>query len=168
MKTLIFIRHAKSDWSNFFVTDFDRELNERGMRDAPMMGEVLAKKNLRPDRIISSPALRAKLTIKTLAPYIPYPENQILFDHILYGGGIEAIAELISSTPPNVHTLILVGHNPELTEHANYFSGSDIENIPTCGVVAMQLKHDDWKSIGENSAELLYILRPKDYRKKTA
>lgn len=167
MKTLIFIRHAKSDWSNFFVSDFDRELNERGMRDAPMMGKVLAKKNLRPDRIISSPALRAKRTITILAPYIPYPEDQILYDPILYGGEIEAIAELISSTPPNIHTLILVGHNPELTEHVNYFSGSDIENVPTCGVVAMQLKHDDWKSIGESSAELLYFIKPKDYHKNS-
>jgi phosphohistidine phosphatase len=164
MKTIIFIRHAKSDWSNLFVRDFDRGLNERGMRDAPIMGEVLAKKNLRPERIISSPALRAKLTATTIASYLPYPENQIIYDPTLYGGDITSVVELIASTPQNIHTLILVGHNPELTECVNYFCKSEIENVPTCGVVAMQLKDDDWNSIGKESAQLLYFEKPKDYR----
>lgn len=166
MKTLIFIRHAKSDWSNLFVRDFDRELNKRGMHDAPMMGEILAQKNLQPDMIISSPTLRAKLTTTILAPYLSYPEKQIIYDHVLYGGDLLSVRKMIGSTPPHIKTLVLVGHNPELTECVNYFSGSDIENVPTCGIVAMRLTTNDWSSIDDDTAELLYFLKPKDYRKK--
>ncbi|MBD3799138.1 MAG: hypothetical protein IE883_04470 [Epsilonproteobacteria bacterium] len=63
-------------------------------------------------------------------------------------------------------TLILVGHNPKLSKYVNYFSRSDIENVPKCGVATIQLKHNNWKTIGKNLAELLSFLRPKEYHKK--
>lgn len=164
MKTLILIRHAKSDWSNPFLHDFDRELNARGLRDAPMMGTVLSHKNIHPDLILSSPAQRAKTTAIEIARKLSFPENTITYDSSLYGGDIETIFEVIRSVADTCQTLILFGHNPEFTECANVLCDADIENIPTCGVVAMQLKEDNWKSVGLDSAHLLFFDTPKQHK----
>ncbi len=164
MKTLILIRHAKSDWSNPFLHDFDRELNARGLRDAPKMGLLLSHKNIHPDLILSSPALRAKTTAIEIALKLSYPEDTIVYDASLYGGSIETIFEVLRGVSDVCKTLIVFGHNPEMTECANALCEADIENIPTCGVAAMQLKENSWKSIGFNSAELLFFDTPKQHR----
>jgi phosphohistidine phosphatase len=165
MKTLIFIRHAKSDWSNLFADDFDRGLNKRGLRDAPFMGDVLATKNIKPDLILSSPAQRAKLTAIAIAKPLFYPEYKIVYDSCLYTGGIDDIIERIYSVDENIETLMIFGHNPDITDCVNFISGSDIDTIPTCAIVAMGLKQEHWKSVGKNSAKLLFFDTPKKLRK---
>lgn len=164
MKTLILIRHAKSDWSNPFLHDFDRELNSRGLKDAPMMGTILAHKNIHPDLILSSPAQRAKSTAIEIGRKLSFPENTITYDSSLYESDIETVFEIIRSVSDTCKTLLVFGHNPEMTECANALCGADIENIPTCGVVAMQLKEDTWKTIGFDTAELLFFDTPKQHR----
>lgn len=164
MKTLYLIRHAKSDWSDESLSDFDRPLNKRGLKDAPLMGSHLADKGIHPDLIISSPALRAKTTALTIAQALSYPHESIHYDHHLYACTMETILSVIRDISPSVDTLFVFGHNPEFTECANFITLGDIENIPTCGVVEMRLLKDDWKSIGENSAELRGFDFPKKYR----
>lgn len=164
MKTLILIRHAKSDWSNPFLHDFDRELNGRGLKDAPVMGKILADKNIHPDLILSSPAQRAKTTAVEIARKLSFPEKAITYDASLYESDIETLIEVIRGVSDTCQTLIIFGHNPEFTECANILCGADIENIPTCGVVAMQLKENNWKSVGLDSAELLFFDIPKQHK----
>jgi len=154
MKTLYLIRHAKSDWSDETLSDFDRPLNKRGMKDAPLMGSHLTDKGIRPDLIISSPALRAKTTALTIAQALSYPLESIRYDHDLYASDPETILSIIRAVSDDIDTLFVFGHNPEFTECANLITGGDINNIPTCGVVEMRLIKEGWKSIGENSAEL--------------
>ncbi len=164
MKTLYLIRHAKSDWSDESLSDFDRPLNKRGMKDAPLMGSKLADKGIRPGLIIASPAVRAKTTAIAFAKALSYPLDSIRYDHALYASDIETILSIIRDVSDSVDTLFVFGHNPEFTECANYLSNGDIENIPTCGVVEMRLREDDWKSIGANSTELSGFYFPKKYR----
>lgn len=164
MKTLYLIRHAKSDWSDESLSDFDRPLNKRGAKDAPLMGSHLADQGIRPDLIISSPAVRAKTTAKAFAKALSYPPESIRYDHNLYACDVETILSIIRNVDVNVDTLMLFGHNPELTECANLITGGDIDNIPICGVVEMRLKNDSWESIGANSAELRSFDFPKKYR----
>jgi phosphohistidine phosphatase len=164
MKTLYLIRHAKSDWSDKSLSDFDRPLNKRGTKNAPLMGSKLADKGIHPDLILSSPALRAKTTAITIAKALSYPLDSIRYNHDLYACDVETILSIIRDVSPSVDTLFVFGHNPEITECANYLSNGDIENIPTCGVVEMRLIKDDWKSIGENSAEISEFDFPKKYR----
>ena len=78
MKKLFLIRHAKSDWSNYLLNDFDRGLNNRGLKDAPFMAKLLENKKIIPDLIISSPALRTKLTLELLLEKIDY-KNEIIY-----------------------------------------------------------------------------------------
>jgi phosphohistidine phosphatase len=164
MKTLILIRHAKSDWSNPFLHDFDRELNSRGLKDAPLMGTVLSHKNIHPDLILSSPALRAQTTAIEIARKLSFPEDAITYNSALYESDIETIFAIMQNVPDTCKTLIVFGHNPEFTECVNALCSADIENIPTCGVVAMRLKENSWKSVGFDSAELLFFDTPKQHR----
>jgi phosphohistidine phosphatase len=164
MKTLLLIRHAKSDWSNPFLRDFDRELNERGLKNAPMMGTILAQKNIHPDLILSSPAQRAKTTAIEIARKLSFPQDAITYEASLYESNIETIFEVIRGVSDTYETLVVFGHNPEFTECANALCGANIENIPTCGVVAMQLKENNWKSVGFDSAQLLFFDTPKQHR----
>lgn len=164
MKTLILIRHAKSDWSNPFLHDFDRELNARGLYDAPLMGTSLSQKHIHPDLILSSPAQRAKTTAMEIARKLSYPEDTITYNASLYDSDIETIFEVIRAVSDTCETLMVFGHNPEFTECVNALCDTDIEKIPTCGVVAMQLKEDNWKSVGFDSAELLFFDTPKQHR----
>lgn len=164
MKSLYLIRHAKSDWSDESLSDFDRPLNKRGMKDAPLMGSLLAEKGIQPDLIISSPALRAKTTAFAIAKALSYPSESIRYEHDLYACDAQTILSVIRSVSDEFDTLFVFGHNPEFTECANLITGGDIDNIPTCGVVEMRLYKDDWKSIEENSAELRSFDFPKKYR----
>jgi len=161
MKMLYLIRHAKSDWSNLFLRDFDRPLNERGEFSAPLMGDHLMKKGIKPDLILSSPALRAKTTAVIIAEKLSSPLNAILYVPSLYESDVDTILSLIRTTSEDIETLFIVGHNPELTECANLITQAEIENIPTCGVVEMRLKENSWDRIGINSAELVSLDTPK-------
>lgn len=163
MKTLYLIRHAKSDWSDEALSDFDRPLNKRGLKDAPLMGSHLADKGIHPDLILSSPALRAKTTALAIVSALSYPHESVHYESDLYACDVETILSAIRGVSDSIDTIFLFGHNPELTECANFITGGDIENIPTCGVVEMRLKNDSWKSIGGHSAELRGFDFPKKY-----
>jgi phosphohistidine phosphatase len=161
MKTLYLIRHAKSDRNDASLSDYDRPLSHRGMKDAPFMGSKLLEKGIYPDLILSSPALRAKTTALAIAEALSYPPDSIRYDHALYASDVETILSLIRDISPSVETLFVFGHNPEFTECANLLTDGNIDNIPTCGVVATRLRKDDWKSIGTNSAEISGFYFPK-------
>lgn len=164
MKNLYLIRHAKSDWSNPLLSDFDRSLNKRGLKEAPLMGGILSKKGVHPDLILSSPALRAKTTAIEIARKLSYPLESIVYLPALYASDCETIFSILKDVSNTVNTLIVLGHNPEFTECVNAISGFEIENIPTCGIAAMGLYEEKWSSIGLNSAQLLFLDTPKQYR----
>ncbi|HEX5670827.1 MAG TPA: histidine phosphatase family protein [Sulfuricurvum sp.] len=164
MKTLYLIRHAKSEWDNPLLKDFDRPLNKRGKKNAPFMGNVLAKAHIHPDLILSSPAVRAKMTAIEIAKKIGYDSDSIFYNKSLYAASCDEIQRVLKSIPSNHKTVFLIGHNPGLTEFAEYVSGHSIENIPTCGIVCVKLKEDDWSSIGEHSAQFVSFDYPKKHK----
>lgn len=167
IKTLILIRHAKSEWGNPFLSDFDRPLNARGKKNALRMGEVLSRRKIHPDLILSSPALRAKTTAIEISDKLSYPADSIRYEPLLYASEIERIFSVIRAISKDINTLLVFGHNPEFTECANALCKCEIDNIPTCGVVAMQLNVDSWENIGFNSAKLLFFDTPKQQKDKT-
>jgi len=165
MKTLYLIRHAKSDWSNPLLSDFDRPLNKRGKKDAPFMGSIFAKAHIHPDLILSSPAVRAQMTALEIAKKIGYDSGSILYNETLYAASYDEIQHVLQSISSSQKTVFLIGHNPGLTEFAEYISGYPIENIPTCGIVCVKLKKDDWSSITEYSAQFVSFDYPKKHTK---
>ncbi|QLH46398.1 MAG: histidine phosphatase family protein [Bacteroidota bacterium] len=114
-KQLILVRHAKSDWDDFSVSDHDRVLNERGRRDAPVMGQRILKQYGAPDLILSSTALRAKQTAQAIQAACLLPEEAIQFHSKLYHAGPQMITDHILETPDAVQRLLIVCHNPGIT-----------------------------------------------------
>jgi len=86
MKTLFLVRHAKSSRDDTRLPDKDRPLNDRGKRDAPKMGKRLAKRDVRPELILSSPAMRALTTAEMIAKKLDYKLKEIVVDDRLYPG----------------------------------------------------------------------------------
>src|ERR1700730_12331609 len=116
MKTLFLIRHAKSSWDDPALSDKDRPLGDRGRRDAPRMGKRLAKRNVKPDLILSSPARRALTTAEIFAKKLNNKHKDIVVDQQLYAISVYDPLNIIHKHDNNLNRLKLFGHNPELTE----------------------------------------------------
>jgi len=162
MKTLFLIRHAKSYWGDQSINDFDRTLNKRGKKDAPFMGEVLKDKKVKPDLIISSPAKRAKKTAIEIAIKLDYPDKKILYKNDIYDASSNTILSIINKIDNKYSDVMLFGHNPGLTLLNNYLSNNYIENIPTCGIVALS-SDNQWNDIGAQTCKQLFFEYPKLY-----
>lgn len=163
MKTLILVRHAKSSWENKSASDFDRLLNERGKRDAPFMADILKKKKAKIDLILTSPAIRALTTAKIFAKELDIAEKEIVADKNIYEAGRKDLLKILLKTNDSFESLMLFGHNPGLTYLSNYLCNFETDNIPTCGIVCMQLDFDSWKYLGNKSCALEFFEYPKKY-----
>lgn len=163
MKILILIRHAKSDWSNPLLRDFDRPLNGRGMHDAPFMGEHLALQHIKPDCILCSPALRTQTTASVIAEKTGMERSGIMAEEKLYLADADTLIEVLREQDSSLQTLALVGHNPGITDVVNRLGGVDIDNVPTCGIVIFRLNSETWKTLGQSPMELLSFDYPKKF-----
>jgi phosphohistidine phosphatase len=148
MKTLFLIRHAKSSWGDTALPDEDRPLNDRGRRDAPKMGERLAKRDVKPDLILSSPAMRALKTAEIIAKKLDYRRKDIVVDDRLYAVGADDLLDVIHKLGDKLDRVMLFGHNPELTELAHRLS-SKITHMPTCAVAEFTFDAKSWSKIGK-------------------
>lgn len=162
MKTLYLARHAKSYWKDQSIPDFDRPLNSRGKRDAPFMGEVLKDRKVIPDLIISSPAKRTKKTAIEIASKIGYSDKKILYNEELYEASSNTIIKVLNKIDEKYNSVMIFAHNPGLTLLNNHISNNYIENIPTCGIVALQLDKK-WNEFSKNTCKFLFFEYPKLY-----
>ena len=166
MKTLVLIRHSKSDWSDPNLTDIERPLNKRGKRDAPFMAKLLKEKNVYPDLIITSPAKRALQTLEYFLDEFKYSKNKVMVRDEVYSMGATAIRKLLSNLDNNHNTVFLIGHNPDLTSLGNQLSDMFIDNIPTTGILCIDFEFDSWKDILTQAGKLRFFEYPKKYFKK--
>ncbi len=162
MKILTLVRHAKSSWKDTSLADRDRPLNKRGKRDAPEMGRRIAAAGIRPSLIVSSPAVRAWTTARVVADAIGYPREFLQRDKNLYLGTVSSILDVIVAQDNGFNSLMLVGHNPGFTDFANYLVPGLTNNIPTAGVVSVELETDDWSLHDKPRARLLLYDFPKN------
>lgn len=163
MKTLHLLRHAKSSWAAAGVDDHDRDLNDRGRRDAPRMGKALAGR-LEPRQIHVSSALRAQRTLEGLCDGWPaLRAHPHVTDEALYTFDWEALLEWLQEVPGEEDSLFLIGHNPALTDLCNQLSGRRaIDNLPTAGYLRFSIDVDHWSDITEGIGSLEEGLFPRD------
>ena len=126
VKRLILMRHAKSDWHSGAESDFDRPLNKRGRRAAVEMGEYLKEHGITPDRIVSSPALRARQTVDRMFLQTGWRIDRLRFDDALYLASAEDLRAACHRHGDDVDCLMLVGHNPGLDDLFEYLCGNDL------------------------------------------
>lgn len=165
-KTLYLLRHAKSDWSLPGQKDFDRDLNVRGYSDAPRMGHIMHEKGVKPDVIISSPAKRAALTAESFAERLDYDTDNIVYEEEVYEASPRTLFQLISSLDNKYDSVMLVGHNPTFTHIAEYLTGEEIGNMPTCSVVNIYFDIDNWQEVSAKSGKLEWFEYPKKYEQE--
>jgi len=173
MKTVILLRHAKSDWSDAGLRDFDRPLNGRGERAAALMGHWARREALTFDAIVASPAARVRDTLdKFMESYGPHPEP--IWDKRIYLASAETIAEVIAERDNSSHTVLVVGHNPGLEEFilghvpddgASALRDDVAEKFPTASMAVLDLDIDRWDDLVGAEAEagrLRRFIRPRD------
>ena len=145
MKTLLVLRHAKSSWDDPSLDDHERPLNERGRRDASLMGELVREYGLIPDIVISSDAVRAQLTTETVAEATRY-KGKILLDHRLYIASPDEILSLLRTVREDAGTIMIVGHNPGLEELLEHLTGES-QDLPTATLAQVALPIDHWHDL---------------------
>jgi phosphohistidine phosphatase len=161
MKTLLVLRHAKSSWSDPALDDHQRPLNERGRRDAPRMGELLRQYGLIPDMVISSDAMRARLTAEAVAEAACYA-GEILLNRRLYMASPADILSVLRTGPTNAETVMIVGHNPGLEELVEQLTGEQ-QDLPTAALAQIVLPIDKWRDVKLSiRGTLSGLWRPKD------
>jgi len=163
MKTLTIVRHGKSSWKDRGLSDRERPLNKRGVRDAPVMAKRLVEAGVRPSLIISSPAVRAWTTAKVFAKEMGYPIEFLQREDGLYLASLDNLLDAVATQDPGFNNLMLFGHNPGLTDFANYLVPGLTNNLPTTGIVTVNLTCDDWMLYDRPATELVVY----DYPKKT-
>jgi phosphohistidine phosphatase len=148
MKTLFLVRHAKSSRDDPSLPDRDRPLDDRGKQAARKMGKRLAKRDARPDLLLSSPALRALTTAQLIAEEVGYKGKDIVVDDRLYASNADDLLAVIRALDKKLSCVMLFGHNPEFTDLAGRLS-SEIIDMPTSAVVEFTFDTKAWSDVGE-------------------
>jgi phosphohistidine phosphatase len=161
-KQLLLIRHAKSDWNNLLLSDFERPLNERGLKNAPEMANRLLEKQLIPQHLISSPALRALTTTKIFATELKIEHSEIILREEMYHASTLTLLELVNSIDDKYDFVAIFGHNSGLSDFANYLCDEVAYNLPTCGIVLLKFPFEQWKMLSKNTGEFLFYDYPKN------
>ena len=163
MKTVYFVRHAKSSWKDHSLADIDRPLNKRGQRDAPFMAKLLRGQNISVDQLVASPANRAFTTATHFAEAFGMEKSDILVLKDIYEAYPGKILQIIRAFTNDWNTVLMFGHNPAFTDVVNLFADRYIDNVPTCGIVRVDARIDDWSNFDEQNAKVAAFHYPKQY-----
>ena len=147
MKTLFLVRHAKSNKDDRSLADRDRPLADRGREEAPKMGKRLARREVKPDLLLSSPALRALTTAQFIADELGSERKDIVVDDRLYESSADGLLAVVRALDNKLERVMLFGHNPEFSELAHRLS-SEIGDMPTCAVAEFRFDTKKWSDIG--------------------
>ena len=162
MKTLLLLRHAKSSWDDASITDFDRPLARRGLRDAPRMGRALGERGRAPDLVISSPAARARQTVELFlqaSGHVIAPQ----FDGRIYGASPAELMQIIRALPDSAGCVLLAGHNPGFEYLASSLTAKHVQ-MPTAALACIELPAEKWEELEDGQGRLAWHLIPKQLR----
>ncbi len=161
MKTLLIMRHAKSSWKDKNLKDRKRPLSKRGKRNAPQMGELIKEKELIPQMILSSDALRARQTIELFSETSGF-NGEVSYDDDLYMAEADEYLDAARKAPDEYERIMIVGHNPGLESLLPLLTGQ-VQSLPTAAIAHLALPIDHWKDLNKHTkAELIEIWKPKE------
>jgi len=160
-KTLLLVRHAKSSWDSSNLSDFERPLNDRGKKDAPVMARRLINKKITIDAFVSSPAKRAKKTAELFSREYGIKEEQIIFISKLYHASPDIFYEVIGELDNSLNTVAVFSHNMGITEFVNLLTEVRIDNMPTCSIFAVKINIHKWSDFKNAKREFLFFDYPK-------
>lgn len=163
-RTLLILRHAKSDWS-VDACDFDRPLKKRGKQSAEKIGNWLIEQHIFPDYIVSSPAKRASQTIKRVVNHAGMDPTLILYQEKIYLAELPDLLEILTDIPDQAEIVLLVGHNPGMDELLEYLAGpvrdrTEDGKLMTTAALAQLYMPEKWGNLKPNCAKLTLLVRP--------
>jgi phosphohistidine phosphatase len=159
MKKLYLLRHAKSSWDDASLADFDRPLNDRGLRTAPLMGRLMREKKFVPELVLASPAERASTTatlVRAAAGFGP----EIRHDDRIYEASPGTLLQIAAGLDDEYGSVMLVGHNPGMEGFVRLLTDS-IEPMPTAALAVIDLDISRWSDVGAGAGRLRAVFRPK-------
>jgi phosphohistidine phosphatase len=161
MKTIYFVRHAKASWDFPELSDIQRPLLDVGKKRTKKIIKFLLEKGIVPALILSSPAVRAFETAKLLAAGLHYPEDTIKIAKSIYHGDVEHILNDIFALPNTTSSVMIVGHNPVITNLVNMFTNPAVDILPTSGLVGISFETDQWEMVPQAARKTEFIVYPK-------
>ena len=156
MKTLVLLRHAKTEQPYSGQNDFDRELKDKGIADSIYKGQILKDKINNFDLILSSLAKRTVQTSELVAEKIGYKIGNILYKEEIYLASTRVLLGEISKIEDKYDTVLMVGHNPGTEYIAEYLSGEEIGFVNTSGAVCIEFNIDSWQEASQGNGKLLW------------
>lgn len=160
MKTLFLVRHAKSVNHSTAATDFNRALNERGVKDATEIAKKLVRKDIMIDRFVSSPAIRAKMTAEIFVNQYNRKPEEIQFIPDLYQASPEIFDQVVSRLDDQFSHVAIFAHNPGITDYAAYLTSTLISHMPTSSVFAAAASINSWKDFSVAEKEFILFETP--------
>ena len=162
MKTLLLVRHAKSSWDQPGLSDFDRPLNERGKKDAPLMAKRVKEKGIELDHLVSSPAKRAKKTARYFAEEFGFKKDDIKLVEELYGATQSGFLQAVKDLNDKYNSVALFSHNPGITDFASSLTNVRVDDMPTCAIFALQIDTSSWQEFMNPEKNFLFFDYPKN------
>ncbi len=153
------MRHAKSNWVDHERTEHKRTLNARGRKDAPVIAKEILTRGVIPDLILVSDSQRTRETWDLIKPLFPNAKTQFTNDLYLASSG--TIVKLISMIDPIIDVVLILAHNPGITEAFYTIANVRIDNVPTAGVGCISLHSDNFQNTGISETSLDYFIYPK-------
>ena len=164
VKTVHLIRHAKSSWNDLSLTDVERPLNKRGRKACRLMAEPILRAGCNFDKVYCSIAQRAQMTIEGISRALENREIEWELDDALYTFSSHNLFQRCRELDDSLNDVVLVGHNPAMTEFCNIMGNRTIANLPTCGYAQLRFPRKTWESLSPGSAETVAFLTPKNIR----
>ena len=162
MKKLLLVRHAKAEKISPNQKDFDRELANKGQMDAPRIAQIIFNEGVKPQLIVSSPAARALTTAQLFAEQLKIENAAIVQNEDIYEASPGVLLKIVNNFSDETDFIALFGHNPGFSYLAEYLTGSEIGEIPTCGALLIEFNFDSWKLISQNTGSLIKNWYPKE------
>ena len=161
-KKLYVVRHAKSDWSHEGLSDFERPLNERGLRNAPFMADRFAVAGHQLDFILTSPANRAITTAGYFKRRLGLSDKQWDTERKIYEADSARLISIINRLDNTHNSVMIVGHNPGLSSLVQMLTGEWVV-MSTCSIAEIEIPFDSWAMASEGTCNLLSFDFPKRY-----
>lgn len=164
MKTLLLLRHAKSSWKDGDAKDFDRPLNQRGLKAAPAIGRLIRKRKLQPDLVLSSPAERARQTTQLVIEAAGL-KTELRYDERIYEASVARLLGVVSELDDEAGIVMLVGHNPGFEELVEVLT-SEAHRLPTAALACIELDIEKWNKVKADTGRLEWLVKPKELKSK--
>ncbi len=161
MKEIFILRHAKSSWDNTNLSDFERPLAKRGIKDAKKLNSFLIKNNLNIDKVYCSNAIRAKETFDLTADGFKFPIENATYSDDLYFGDANNIINYLKNLDEKLNNILIIGHNPTLHVLVELLTNKYIERFTTCNLAVISFK-GHWKRLSSDKSSLKSLIRPKE------